>query len=71
MTEQTHIELCLLGLQVLPYLQAQSLLEWNKNATHQDFLNFLIITLHVVFHNVLENIFPVFKFVHGFVGVRI
>lgn len=42
-----------------------------KGVTHQDFLNFLIVTLHMIFDDVLENVLPIFKLVHGFIGVRV
>lgn len=43
---------------------ADSKAETGKATTHQDFLDFFIVALHVVFHHVLENILPVFQFVH-------
>lgn len=42
-----------------------------KTATHQDLLDFLVVTLHMIFDNVLEDVLPVFKSVHGLVGVRV
>lgn len=42
-----------------------------KTATHQDLLDFLVVTLHVIFDDVLEDVLPVFKSVHGLVGVRV
>lgn len=43
----------------------------NKTTTHQDLLDFFVITLHVIFHDVLEDILPVLELVHGLVGVRV
>lgn len=31
---------------------------------YQNFLNFILVTLHVVEHHILGNIFPVLQFVH-------
>lgn len=42
-----------------------------KISTHQDLLDFLVVTLHMIFDDVLEDVLPVFKSVHGLVGVRV
>lgn len=74
--EPTYARLCLLGFTAglrLARLHGILYQMWKQGtaATHQDLLDFLVIALHVVFYDVLEDILPVFKSVHGLVSVRV
>lgn len=71
--EPNQARLCLLGFTPglrLAQLLGPTLPERNP-ATHQDLLDFLVVTLHMIFDDVLEDVLPVFKSVHGLVGVRV
>lgn len=70
----TYARLCLTGFTPglrLAHLHGILYTEMKQVKTYQDLLDFLIITLHVIFYDVLEDILPVFKSVHGLVGVRV
>lgn len=70
--EPTHPRLCLVAAGWHISLASSTTVEANnKTTTHQDLLDFLVITLHVIFYDVLEDILPVLEFVHGLVGVRV